>query len=77
MKVDTRDQSFSFVKKMLAVTISNITHLRSMFPEEAYATTQIGHVKLPLRIIKERISCICENSSLDPLMLLCNPSRIL
>ena len=37
VKVDTQAQSLKFVKRMLAVTVSNITYVWSMFPEKAYA----------------------------------------
>ena len=35
-KMETETKSCVFVKKLLTVSISNITYLRSMFPEEAY-----------------------------------------
>ena len=54
-KVETQAQSMQFIKKMLAVTVSNIAYLRSMFPEEAFVRKSLD--KLPLRIIKERNSC--------------------
>ena len=55
VNLDTQAKSLNFVKKMLAVTVSNITYLRSMFPEEAYVRKSLD--KLSLRIIKEWNSC--------------------
>ena len=51
-KIETRTKSCLFVKKLLTVSISNITYLRSMFPEEAYAKRSMDG--LPLKILKER-----------------------
>ena len=36
-KVDTWSKSLMFVKKLLTVSLSNITYLRGMFPEDAFA----------------------------------------
>ena len=51
-KVDTQLQSVTFVKKLLATSISTITYVRSMFDEEAYAKKSLGGVKL--RILREK-----------------------
>ena len=51
-KFETEQQSLIFVKKLVFATISNITYLRSMFPEEAYAKKTLN--KMPLRILKEK-----------------------
>ena len=50
-KIETRTKSCLFVKKLLTVSVSNITYLRSMFPEEAYANKSMDG--LPLKILKE------------------------
>ena len=50
-KVDTNTKSLAFTKKLLAVSVSNITYLRSMFPEEAYADRSMDGI--PLKILKE------------------------
>ena len=39
-KFSTETSSCTFVKKLLTVALSNITYLRSMFPEEAYALSR-------------------------------------
>ena len=36
-KVNTEVKSLVFVKKLLTISLSNITYLRSMFNEDAYA----------------------------------------
>ena len=51
-KIETQNQSCIFVKKLLTVSISNITYLRSMFPEEAYANRSMDG--LPLKILMEK-----------------------
>jgi len=50
-KVDTNKMSLAFTKKLLAVSVSNITYLRSMFPEEAYADRSMDGIQL--KILKE------------------------
>ncbi|XP_076813631.1 uncharacterized protein LOC143460118 isoform X2 [Clavelina lepadiformis] len=47
----TKVQSKDFVKKILAISISNITYLRNLFPEYAYADRKIE--ELQLKILKE------------------------
>ena len=53
-KVETEQQSLTFVKKLITAGISNITYLRSMFPEDAYARKTLD--KMPLMILKEKSS---------------------
>ena len=36
-KMSTESSSCTFVKKLVTVAVSNITYLRTMFPEQAYA----------------------------------------
>jgi len=54
-KIETETKSCVFVKKLLTVSISNITYLRSMFPEEAYANRSMDG--LPLKILMEKNAC--------------------
>ena len=54
-KIETETRSCVFVKKLLTVSISNITYLRSMFPEEAYANRSMDG--LPLKILMEKNKC--------------------
>jgi len=54
-KVDTRSKSLMFVKKLLTVSLSNITYLRGMFPEDAFANRSLD--KLPLKILREDSNC--------------------
>jgi hypothetical protein len=54
-KMETDTKSCVFVKKLLTVSISNITYLRSMFPEEAYSNRSMDG--LPLKILMEKNSC--------------------
>lgn len=48
MKCDTEVRSLAFMKKLVAIAISNITYLRTIFPESAYGNRQIGDVKLKI-----------------------------
>ena len=54
-KMETDTKSCVFVKKLLTVSISNITYLRSMFPEEAYSNRSMDG--LPLKILMEKNKC--------------------
>jgi meiosis-specific protein HOP1 len=54
-KVDTERKSCTFVKKLLTVGISNITYLRGMFPEDAYARKSLD--KFPVQILKQKTVC--------------------
>ena len=45
-KVKSQQQSVTFVKKLLAVSLSNIAWLRSMFPEDVYAEKRLGGLKI-------------------------------
>eukprot|EP00092_Neocalanus_flemingeri_P033138 GFUD01036035.1.p1 GENE.GFUD01036035.1~~GFUD01036035.1.p1 ORF type:complete len:466 (-),score=140.92 GFUD01036035.1:55-1452(-) len=54
-KIETETKSCVFVKKLLTVSISNITYLRSMFPEEAYADRSMDG--LPLKILMVKNKC--------------------
>ena len=53
--METQTKSCVFVKKLLTVSISNITYLRSMFPEEAYSNRSMDG--LPLKILMETNKC--------------------
>ncbi|XP_038624721.1 HORMA domain-containing protein 1 isoform X2 [Tachyglossus aculeatus] len=48
--VTVENQSLAFVKKLLAVSVSNITYLRGIFPKDAYVTRYLGDVRI--RILK-------------------------
>ena len=48
-------KSCTFVKKLMAVAISNITYLRSIFPEKAFSNRSLDG--LPLKILKENSGC--------------------
>ena len=48
-------KSCTFVKKLMAVAISNITYLRSVFPEKVYANRVLDG--LPLKILREDTDC--------------------
>ena len=54
-KVETEQQSCLFMKKLVTASISNITYLRNMFPEDAYARKTLD--KVSLRILKAKSSC--------------------
>ena len=54
-KLTTEQGSCVFVKKLVTVAISSITYLRSMFPEDAYASKSLD--KLSLKILKEKTDC--------------------
>ena len=54
-KFSTETSSCVFVKKLLTVAISNITYLRSMFPENAYANRSMDG--LPLKILRGKNEC--------------------
>ena len=54
-KFSTETSSCTFVKKLLTVAVSNITYLRSMFPEQAYANRSMDG--LPLKILKGKNDC--------------------
>ena len=50
-KLETEAKSVQFVKKLVTLTVSNITYLRNMFPEDAYSNRSLD--KLPLKILKQ------------------------
>ena len=52
---NTEVKSCIFVKKLMAVAISNITYLRSIFPEKAFSNRSLDG--LPLKILKEVSDC--------------------
>ena len=54
-KLETEEMSFVFVKKLLTVAVSNITYIRKMFPEEAYAKKSLD--KTPLNILRQKNKC--------------------
>ena len=47
-KIQTKQSSLVYVKKLLAVGVSTISYLRSMFPEEAYARESLDGLKLQI-----------------------------
>ena len=49
-KIKSQQQSLVYVKKLLAVGVSTISYLRSMFPEKAYQRKSLDG--LQLQIIK-------------------------
>ena len=52
---NTDTKSCIFIKKLMAVAISNITYLRSIFPEKAFSNRSLDG--LPLKILKENSGC--------------------
>jgi len=48
-------QSESFVKKLVALGISNVTYLRAVFPEEAYVDRQLEGIRL--KILRDDGTC--------------------
>ncbi|XP_060555921.1 HORMA domain-containing protein 1-like [Ruditapes philippinarum] len=48
-------QSALFVKKLLAVAVSNIAYLRAIFPEHAFGDRSLEG--LSLKILKDDVSC--------------------
>eukprot|EP00092_Neocalanus_flemingeri_P005749 GFUD01006189.1.p1 GENE.GFUD01006189.1~~GFUD01006189.1.p1 ORF type:complete len:573 (+),score=183.31 GFUD01006189.1:62-1780(+) len=54
-KFSTETSSCVFVKKLLTVAVSNITYLRGMFPEKAYANRSLDG--LALKILKGKNEC--------------------
>ena len=51
----TEIKSCTFVKKLMAVAISNITYLRSIFPENVFSNRSLDG--LPLKILKDNAGC--------------------
>ena len=47
-KIKTQQASLLYVKKLLAVGVSTISYLRSMFPEEAYARKSLNGLRLQI-----------------------------
>ena len=54
-KFSTETTSCTFVKKLVTVAVSNITYLRTMFPEVAYANRSLDG--LPIKILKAKNEC--------------------
>ena len=54
-KFSTETTSCTFVKKLVTVAVSNITYLRTMFPEKAYANRSLDG--LSLKILKSKNEC--------------------
>ena len=52
---NTETKSCTFVKKLMAVAISNITYLRSIFPENVFSNRSLDG--LPVKILKEKTGC--------------------
>ncbi|XP_071955838.1 uncharacterized protein [Antedon mediterranea] len=48
-------QSALFVKKLLAVAVSNITYLRAIFPESAYGDRRLEDISL--KVLRDESSC--------------------
>jgi len=51
----TEQRSALFVKKLLAVAVSNITYLRNVFPEKAYGDRSLDD--LNLKILRDESTC--------------------
>jgi len=47
-KLETWNKSCMFVKRLVTLAVSNITYLRSIFPEEAYCNRSLDGVKLKI-----------------------------
>ncbi|CAM9870726.1 unnamed protein product [Lampetra planeri] len=47
-KIDTVQQSVVFIKRLIAIAISNITYLRGILPEKAYTTCYIDDLTLKI-----------------------------
>ena len=47
-KIKTQQASLLYVKKLLAVGVSTISYLRSMFPEEAYERKSLDGLRLQI-----------------------------
>ena len=47
-KLETWNKSCIFVKKLVTLAVSNITYLRSIFPEDAYCNRSLDGVKLKI-----------------------------
>ena len=47
-KIQTQKDSLLYVKKLLAVGVSTISYLRSMFPEEAYERKSLNGLRLQI-----------------------------
>ena len=54
-KINMEVSSCVFVKKLITVAISNISYLRNMFPESAYANRSMDGLKL--KILKSKSDC--------------------
>ncbi|PSN40789.1 hypothetical protein C0J52_07188 [Blattella germanica] len=51
----SKNQSEMFVKKLVALAVSNVTYLRAMFPEDAYVQRQLEGIRL--KILRDDGSC--------------------
>ena len=51
----SRAQSEMFVKKLVALGVSNLTYIRALFPEDAYVSKQLEGVRL--KILRDDGSC--------------------
>ena len=51
-KIKTVQQSCTFVKKLIVASLSNITYVRNIFDEGAYASKTLGGIKL--KILREK-----------------------
>ena len=47
-KIQTQQASLLYVKKLLAVGVSTISYLRSIFPEEAYERKSLDGLRLQI-----------------------------
>ncbi|XP_071539577.1 uncharacterized protein [Panulirus ornatus] len=55
----TNEQSVLFVKKLVAIGISSITYLRTLFPESAYGDRNLNGLKL--KMLLDKSSCFSSN----------------
>ena len=70
----TEQKSVLFVKKLLAVAISNITYLRTIFPDNAYADRCIEGFDMIITSVEhlKKITCITPH----PKLLLSNAAPV-
>ena len=54
-KVDSKNKSLQFTKKLVAVAVSNIAYIRDIFPEVAFANKSLD--KMPIKILKQHNEC--------------------
>ncbi|XP_061433514.1 HORMA domain-containing protein 1 [Lethenteron reissneri] len=59
-KIDTVQQSVVFIKRLIAIAISNITYLRGILPEKAYTTCYIDDLTLKIICGKTSLPGACQ-----------------